>query len=114
MFGKEKNVCDPKMVLEAFWALAGGFWELWGISWGLSRASKSNQEGFQIHLGIILGLVCSLLAVKDGLGTVLSSFGASRNGFRAPRLTLLLLKMMALLREFQHFRKTAFAIQRWL
>ena len=64
-----------------FGALAGAFWELQGIPWGLSRASKSTQEGFQIHPGTILGLGCSLLAVKDGLGTVLSSFGTSRGGF---------------------------------
>ena len=64
-----------------FGALAGAFGELWGIPWGLSKGSKSTQEGFQIHLGTILGLVCSLLAAKDGAGTVLSSFGASRGGF---------------------------------
>ena len=48
---------------------------------GLSRASKSTQESFQIHLGILLGLACSPLDAKDGLGTVISSFGTSRGGF---------------------------------
>ena len=52
-----------------------------------------------------MGLVCSLLAVKDGLGTVLSSFGASRNGFRAPKLTLLLSKKMVLLLGISTFSK---------
>ena len=111
---EKKTFAIQRWFWTRFGALAGVFWELWGISWGLSRASKPNQEGFQIHLGTILGLVCSLLAVKDGLGTVLSSSGASRNGFRAPKLTLLLSKMMALLREYQHFRrKKTSAIQRW-
>ena len=48
---------------------AGAFGDLLGMFLGLSGASRSTEEGFQIHFGIILGLVCSLLAAKDGVGT---------------------------------------------
>ena len=69
------------MVWEAFWGSRGVFRELWGMPWGPSRASRSTQKGFQIHLRTLMGLVSSLLGATDGLGTVISSFGASRNGF---------------------------------
>ena len=54
---------------ERFGAPAGTFGDLWGMSWGLSGASRSTEEGFQIHFGTLLGLVCSLLAARDGVGT---------------------------------------------
>ena len=50
-------------------ALSGSFWELLGLSWELFGASGSTKEGLQIRLGILLGLVCSLLAAEDGLGS---------------------------------------------
>ena len=53
-----------------------------GVSWELLRTSGSTKEGVQIRLGILLGLVCSLLAAEDGLGSVvglfLARFGCSR------------------------------------
>ena len=63
---------------KCFRALAGIIWELRGMSLGISEIAGSTQKGFQIHLGPVLGLVCLLVAAKDGLGTVRSSFGASR------------------------------------
>ena len=51
-------------------ALSGSFWELLGVSWELFGASRSTKEGLQIRLGTLLGLVCSLLAAEDGLGSV--------------------------------------------
>ena len=36
---------------------------------GLSGASRFTEEGFQIHVGTLLGLACSLLAAKDGART---------------------------------------------
>ena len=64
-----------------FGALSGSFWELLGVSWELFGASRSTKEGLQIRLGTLLGLVCSLLAAEDGLGSVdvvfLSPLGAS-------------------------------------
>ena len=63
-------------------APSGSFWELLGVSWELLRASGSTKEGLQIRLGTLLGLVCSLLAAEDGLGSVvglhLACFGCSR------------------------------------
>ena len=63
-------------------ALSGSFWELLGLSWELFGASRSTKEGLQIRLGTLLGLVCSLLAAEDGLGSVvglhLACFGCSR------------------------------------
>ena len=57
----------------------GGSWELFG-------ASRSTKEGLQIRLGTLLGLVCSLLAAEDGLGSVLglslARFGCSRGPFK--------------------------------
>ena len=53
----------------------GGSWELFG-------ASRSTKEGLQIRLGTLLGLVCSLLAAEDGLGSVL---GPSLGRFGCPR-----------------------------
>ena len=41
----------------------GGSWELFG-------ASRSTKEGLEIRLGTLFGLVCSLLAADDGLGSV--------------------------------------------
>ena len=52
---------------ECSWGALGGFL---GGSWQLFGASRSTKEGLQIRLGIILGLVCSLLAAEDGLGSV--------------------------------------------
>ena len=74
------------MVLNAFRGslglLLGALGGLLGISWELLRASGSTQEGLQIRLGTLLGLVCSLLAAEDGLGSVvglsLARFGCSR------------------------------------
>ena len=34
-------------------------------------ASRSTKEGLQIHLGTLLGVVCSPLAAEDGLGRIL-------------------------------------------
>ena len=53
---------------KSFGAPAGAFGDIWGMSLGLSGASRSTEEGFQIHFGTLLGLVCSLLAAKDGVG----------------------------------------------
>ena len=56
-----------------------------GGSWGLFGASRSTKEGLEIRLGILLGLVCSFLAAKDGFGSVLglslARFGCSREPF---------------------------------
>ena len=71
---------------ERFGALAGALWEILGMYWGLSAAPKSTLESFQIHLGTLVALVCSLLAAKDGFGNVLSSFGTSRIGLWTPKL----------------------------
>ena len=61
------------MVLKAFWGslglLLGALGALLGVSWELLRASGSTKEGLQIRLGTLLGLVCSLLAAEDGLGS---------------------------------------------
>ena len=61
------------MVLRAFWGslglLLGAPGALLGVSWELLRASGSTKEGLQIRLGTLLGLVCSLLAAEDGLGS---------------------------------------------
>ena len=61
------------MVLKAFWGslglLLGALGGLLGVSWELLRASGSTKEGLQIRLGILLGLVCSLLAAEDDLGS---------------------------------------------
>ena len=73
------------MVLKAFWGslglLLGALGGLQGVSWELRRASRSTKEGLQIRLGTLLGLVCSLLAAEDGLGSVL---GPSLARFGAP------------------------------
>ena len=57
-----------------------------GVSWELLRTSGSTKEGVQIRLGTLLGLVCSLLAADDGLGSVvrlcLARFGCSRGHFK--------------------------------
>ena len=56
-----------------WWALGSQFGRrgaLLGVSWELLRASGSTKEGLQIRLGTLLGLVCSLLAAEDGLGSV--------------------------------------------
>ena len=78
---RQNAVVDPNMVLGAFWGsregLLGPLGHVLGALWG----SRSTREGFQIHLGTVLGLVCSLFAAKYGLGTVLSSFGTSRDRF---------------------------------
>ena len=74
------------MVLKAFWGsaglLLGGLGGLWGVSWGLLGASRSTNEGLQIRLGTLLGLVCLLLAAEDCLGKVLgphlARFGCSQ------------------------------------
>ena len=52
-----------------FGALPGSFWELLGVPGELFRASGSTKEGLQIRLRVLLGLVCSLLAAEDGLGS---------------------------------------------
>ena len=78
------------MVLKAFWGslglLLGALGGLLGVSWELLRASGSTKEGLQIRLGTLLGLVCSLLAAEDGLGSVLglslARFGCSRGPFK--------------------------------
>ena len=75
------------MVLEAFWGslglLLGALGGLLGGSWELLRVSGSTKEGLQIRFGILLGLVCLLLAAEGGLGKVLGSslarFILSRN-----------------------------------
>ena len=41
-----------------------------GVSWELFGASRSIKEGLEIRLGTFLGLVSSLLAADDGLGSV--------------------------------------------
>ena len=61
------------MVLRAFWGslglLLGALGGFLGGSWELFGASRSTKEGLQIRLGTLLGLVCSLLAAEDGLGS---------------------------------------------
>ena len=77
------------MVLKAFWGslglLLGALGGFLGGSWELFGASRSTKEGLQIRLGTLLGLVCSLLAAEDGLGSVLglslARFGCSRRPF---------------------------------
>ena len=72
------------MVLKTFWGsvglLLGSLGGLLGGSWGLLGASRSTNEGLQIRLGTLLGLVCLLLAAEDCLGKVLgphlARFGA--------------------------------------
>ena len=63
----------PFSILRWFWervgAPTGAFGDLRGMSWGLSGASRSTDKGFQNHFGTLLGLVCSLLAAKDGVGS---------------------------------------------
>ena len=74
------------MVLKAFWGslglLLGALGGLLGGSWGLLGASRSTNEGLQIRLGTLLGLVCLLLAAEDCLGKVLgphlARFGCSQ------------------------------------
>ena len=74
------------MVLNAFGGslglLFGALGGLLGVSWELLRTSGSTKEGVQIRLGTLLGLVCSLLAAENGLGSVvglfLARFGCSR------------------------------------
>ena len=62
------------MVLKTFWGSLGLLLEalggLFGGSWEVFGASRSTKEGLQIRLGTLLGLVCSLLAAEDGLGSV--------------------------------------------
>ena len=78
------------MVLKAFWGslglLLGALGGFLGGSWELFGASRSTKEGLQIRLGTLLGLVCSLLAAEDGLGSVLglslARFGCSRRHFK--------------------------------
>ena len=41
-----------------------------GVSSRLFGASRSTKEGLEIRLGTLFGLLCSLLAAKDGLGSV--------------------------------------------
>ena len=59
----------------------GSSWELLGVSWGLSGASRSTKRGLQIRPGTPLGLVRPLLAAEDGreslLGQSLASFWCS-------------------------------------
>ena len=73
------------MVLKAFWGslglLLGALGGFLGGSWELFGASRSTKEGLQIRLGTLLGLVCSLLAAENGLGSVL---GLSLARFGAP------------------------------
>ena len=61
------------MVLKTFWGslglLLGALGALLGVSWELPQASGSTKEGLQIRLGTLLGLVCSLLAAEDGVGS---------------------------------------------
>ena len=72
------------MVLKAFWGslglLLGALGGLLGGSWELFGASRSTKEGLQIRLGTLLGLVCSLLAAEDGLGSVLGLSWAPPGG----------------------------------
>ena len=63
------------MVLKAFWGslglLLGALGGLLGGSWELFGASRSTKEGLQIHLGTLVGLVCSPLAAEDHLERIL-------------------------------------------
>ena len=54
---------SPKLFL-------GALGELLGSYWGLFGASRLNKAGLHIRVGTLLGLVCSLLAAEDGLGSV--------------------------------------------
>ena len=42
---------------------------LLGVFCELSGALRSTKLGLEIRVGIVLGLVCSLLAADDGLGS---------------------------------------------
>ena len=57
------------MVWELFGTLFGSFWVLLGVFCELSGALRSTKLGLEIRVGIVLGLVCSLLAADDGLGS---------------------------------------------
>ena len=78
----ERSVFDPKMVLQSFLGSPGLFLGALRRLLGALRASRSTKKGLQIHLGTLLGLVCSPLAAEDGLGRVLgpylARFGCSR------------------------------------
>ena len=61
----------PLGALGVSWAPPVGLlWAPLGASWELFGASRSTKEGLEIRLGTLLGLVCSLLAAEDGLGSV--------------------------------------------
>ena len=65
-------------VWECFGVPAGALGDLWGMYWGLSGASTSPEESFQIQEGGHLGLVRLLLTAKDGLGPKQMAFGSHR------------------------------------
>ena len=64
------NVSTQRWFWERFGALSGCFWEFLGVSSRLFGASRSTKEGLEIRLGTLFGLLRSLLAAKDGLGSV--------------------------------------------
>ena len=61
------NVSTQRWFWERFGALSGCFWEFLGVSSRLFGASRSTKEGLEIRLGTLFGLLCSLLAAKDGI-----------------------------------------------
>ena len=76
------SVFDPKMVLQSFWGSLRVFFGALGRLLGDLRTSRSTKEGRQIHLGTLLGLVCSPLAAGDGLGRMM---GLSMSFFHSSR-----------------------------
>ena len=67
--------------MQTFWGSLGLLLGALGEFSGALSVSKSTKEGLQIRLGTLLGLVCSLLAAENGIGSVL---GPSLARFGAP------------------------------
>ena len=59
------------MVLQSFWGSLGLLLGALGGLLGALEASRSTKKGLQIHLGTLVGLVCSPLAAEDHLERIL-------------------------------------------
>ena len=106
------------MVLKAFGgSLSGSFWELLGVPGEFFGASGSTKEGLQIRLRILLGLVCSLLAAEDGLGSADVVFYLLSEplgvDFELPICASRPQKCCFHYENNSIFEKSAFSIQKW-